>query len=101
MFGNDDTQETKNIYDYVLNDIDTNNVLFEHVPVDDTPNYPSPPNLFPSFSDILLPKNKSKKKGRQKIFKKVPKNEAKQRKGKKSSKKRYLKTKKSEVYLSR
>ena len=68
LFDNDDTQETKNICDYVLDDIDTNDVLFEHVPVDETPNYASPPNPLPSFSDVLLPKNKSKKKGRQKNF---------------------------------
>ena len=62
MFDDDNTQETKNICDYVLDDIDASDVLFKHVPVDDTPNYPSPPYLLPNFSDILLPQNKSKKK---------------------------------------
>ena len=94
MFDNDDTQETKNIYDYVLNDIDTNNVLFEHVPVDDTPNYPSPPNLFPSFSDILLPKNKSKKKTAKKFLKKYQKMRQNRERVKKAAKNAVQKLKK-------
>ena len=102
LFDNDDTQET-NICDQVLDDIDTNHVLFEHVPVDDMPNYPSPSNPLPSFSNILLPKNKSKKKAAKNFFKKVPKIDAKQRKDKKCSKKkkRYPKTKKSKVSPNR
>ena len=73
MFDDDDTQETKNICDYVLDDLDTNDVLLKHVPVDDTPNYPSPPDPLPNFSDILLPKNKSKEKVAKKIKKKYQK----------------------------
>ena len=69
FFDHDYIQETKNICDYVLDDIDTNDVLFEDVPVDDMPSYPSPPDPLPSFSDILLPKNKSKKKIAKKILK--------------------------------
>ena len=61
LFDDDHTQKTKNIRDYVLDDIGTNDVLFEHVPVDATPNYPSPPDSLSSFSDILLPKYKSAK----------------------------------------
>ena len=100
MFDDEDTQETKNICDYVLDDIETNDVLFEHVPIDDKPNYPSPPDPLPSFSDILLPKT-SLKKGSQKNFKKVPKDKTKQRQGKKSNKKRYPKAKKSKIYPNR
>ena len=32
-------------------------------------NYPSPPDSLPSVSDILLPKNKSKKRPQKKILK--------------------------------
>ena len=56
LFDDDDEQKTKNICDNVLDDINTDDVLFEHVPVNETPNYPSPPDLLPGFSDILLPK---------------------------------------------
>ena len=54
-------KKQKNICDYVLDDVDTNDVLFEDARVDDTPNWPSQPDPLPSFSDILFLKNKSKK----------------------------------------
>ena len=66
-------QETKNICDNLLDEIDTNDVLFEHVPVDGTPNYLSPPNPLPSFSNILLPKNKSQKRPHKKFLKSTKK----------------------------
>ena len=69
LFDNEGTQETKNICDYVFDDIDTNDVLFENVPVDDTLNSPSPPDPLPSFPDILFSKNKSKKKALRKFLK--------------------------------
>ena len=56
LFDDDDEQKAKNICDYVLDNINTDDVLFGHAPVNDTPNYPSPPDLLPGFSDILLPK---------------------------------------------
>ena len=65
--------ETKNICDYLLDEIDANDVLFEHVPVDGTANYLSPPNPLPSFSNILLPKNKSQKRPPQKFLKSTKK----------------------------
>ena len=68
LFDDDDTQETKTC-DYVLNDIDTNDVLFEHVPADEMPKYHFPSDPLPSFSDILLPKNKSEKKLAKKLLK--------------------------------
>ena len=86
LFDNDDTQETKTICDYVLDDIDRNNVLFEHVPVDDTPNYLSLPDPLPSFSDFLLPKNKSKKKAAKIFFKKYQKMRQNREKVKKAAK---------------
>ena len=46
LFDDDDGQETKNLCDYVPDDVD--------------PNYPSPPQPLPTFSDILLPKNKER-----------------------------------------
>ena len=69
LFDNEGTQETKNICDYVFDDIDTNDFLFENVPVDDTLNSPSPPDPLPSFPDILFSKNKSKKKALRKFLK--------------------------------
>ena len=55
-----DAQGTKNLHNYALDDIDQNNILFKHKPVDDTPNYSSPPDPSPTFSDIMLPKNKNR-----------------------------------------
>ena len=74
LFDDDDAQETKNLCDYVLDNVEQNNILFKHKPEDDTPNYPSPPEPLPTFSDILLPKDKSREKQTKKK-KKVPKTE--------------------------
>lgn len=63
-------KKQKNICDYVLDDVDTNDVLFEDARVDDTPNCPSQPDPLPSFSDILFLKNKSKKNVVKKFLKK-------------------------------
>ena len=95
MFDNDNRQETKKICDYILDDTDINDVLFEYVPVDDTLNYPSPPDSLPSFSDILLPKNKSKKKAAKKIFKKYQKMRQNRDRVKKAAKKAIQKLKKA------
>ena len=85
LFDKDDTQETKNICDYVLNDIDTDNALFEHVPVDNTLNHPSPPDPLPSSSDILLPKNKSiKRSQKKKKYRKMRQNRGRVRKAAKN-----------------
>ena len=70
LLDEDDTQETKNLCYYVLDDVDQNDILFKHKPVDDTPNYPSPPEPLLTFSDILLSKNKN----REKLAKKKLKN---------------------------
>ena len=70
LLDEDDTQETKNLCYYVLDDVDQNDILFKHKPVDDTPNYPSPPVPLLTFSDILLSKNKN----REKLAKKKLKN---------------------------
>ena len=75
LFDDDDAQETKNLCDYVLDNVEQNNILFKHKPEDDTPNYPSPPEPLPTFSDILLPKDKSREKQTKKKKKKVPKTE--------------------------
>ena len=74
LFDDDDAQETKNLCDYVLDNVEQNNILFKHKPEDDTPNYLSPPEPLPTFSDILLPKDKSREKQTKKK-KKVPKTE--------------------------
>ena len=69
LLDEDDTQETKNLCYYVLDDVDQNDILFKHKPVDDTPNYPSPPVPLLTFSDILLSKNKNGKTSQKKIKK--------------------------------
>ena len=73
LFDDDDAQETKNLCDYVLDNVEQNNILFKHKPEDDTPNYPSPPEPLPTFSDILLPKDKSREKQTKKKKKKYQK----------------------------
>ena len=46
LFDDDDGQETKNLCNYVPDDVDQN--------------YPSPLESLPIFSDVLLPKNKKR-----------------------------------------
>ena len=58
LFSNADTKDTKNLVDIITQEIDVNHSLFDHVPIDTTPNVPESPDPFLIFSDILLPKNK-------------------------------------------
>ena len=73
MFDSDDARETKNLCDYVLDDIEQNDIFFKYEPVGNTLNYPSPPEPLPTFSDILLPKSKNRGKLAKKFFKKYQK----------------------------
>ena len=68
MFSNTNTKDTKNLVDVITQETDVNNILFDHVPIDTTPNVPpaSDPSL--NFLHILLPKNK-RKKNQQKVQK--------------------------------
>ena len=84
-----------------IDDTNINDVLFEHVPVDDTLNYPSPLDPLPSFSDILLPKKQSKKKAAKKILKKYQKMRQNRDRVKKAAKKAIQKLKKSKIYPNR
>ena len=104
LFDDDDAQETKNLCDYVLDDVEQNNILFKHKPKDDTPNYPSPPEPLPTFSDILLPKNKNREKQTKKK-KKVPKTEKLGKRQnremvKKNRKKSPSRTKRGQIYTN-
>ena len=90
-------KKQKNICDYVLDDVDTNDVLFEDVRVDDTANCPSPPDPLPSFSDILFPKNKSKNNVVKNFLKKYQQMRQNRDRVKKAAK-CYPKTNKSKVY---
>ena len=87
-------KKTKNLHNYALDDIDQNNILFKHEPVDDTPNYSSPPDPLPTFSDIMLPKNKN----RGKLVKKnQPKTKTEQGDGEKSREKSPSRTKQGQI----
>ena len=70
LFDDDDEQETKQLCDYVLDDVDQNDILFKQELIDGTPNYPSSPEPLTTFSDILLKKNKNM----EKLAKKIKKN---------------------------
>ena len=104
LFDDDDAQETKNLCDYVLDNVKQYNILFKHKPEDDTPNYPSPPEPLPTFSDILLQKDKSREKQTKKK-KKSTKNgkigkKAEQGDGEKNRKKSPSRTKRGQIYTN-
>ena len=71
LFSDTDTKDTKNLVDVITQETDVNDILFDHVPIDTTPNVPPPPDPSCNFSDILLPKSKGKnavaKKSQQKV----------------------------------
>ena len=60
VFIDTDTKDTKNLIDVITQETDVNDILFDHVPIDTTPNVPPPPDPSLDFLDILLPKNKGK-----------------------------------------
>ena len=70
LLDGDHAQETKILCDYVLDNVDQNDILFKYEPAGDTWNYHSPPETLLLFSDILLPKNKNREKLAKKFFKK-------------------------------
>ena len=62
LFSDTDTKDTKNLVDVITQETDVNDILFDHVLIDTTPNVPPPADPSLNFSDILLPKSKGKKK---------------------------------------
>ena len=70
MFSDTDTKDTKNIVGVIKQEIDVNDILFDHVAIDTMPNVPPPPDPLYNFLDILLPKNKRKNTTGKKISKK-------------------------------
>ena len=70
LFSDTDTKDTKNIVGVIKQEIDVNDILFDHVAIDTMPNVPPPPDPSYNFLDILLPKNKGKNTTGKKISKK-------------------------------
>ena len=60
LFSDTDIKDTKNLVDVIKQETDVNDILFDHVPIDTTPNVPPLPDPSLNFSDILLPKSKGK-----------------------------------------
>ena len=54
-------KDTKNLVDFITQETDVNDILFDHVPIDTTPNVPPPPDPLINFPDILLPEKQRKK----------------------------------------
>ena len=44
LFSDTDTKDTKNIVGVIKQEIDVNDILFDHVAIDTMPNVPPPPN---------------------------------------------------------
>ena len=61
-----DTKYIKNLVGIITMETDVNYILFDHEPVDVSPNIPSAPDPT-HFSDVLLPKNIGKNKAIKKI----------------------------------
>ena len=73
LFSDTDTKDIKNLVGIITMETDVNDILFDHEPVDVSPNIPSAPDPTP-FSDVLLPKNIGKNKTTKKFFKNFNKN---------------------------
>ena len=95
LFSDTNTKDTKNLVDVITKETDVNDILFDHVPIDKTPNVPPPPDPSLNFSDISLPKNKGKNAAVKKISKKYKKFKQKKDKTKELTKKAIDNMKKS------
>ena len=60
LFSDSDAKDIKNLVDIVTMETDVNDILFDHEPVDVTPNVPSATDPTAGFSHVLLSKNKGK-----------------------------------------
>ena len=69
MFSDADTKDIKNLVDVITTETDANDILFDHEPVDVTPNVSSAADPTLDFSDILLPKNKGRNKAAKNFLK--------------------------------
>ena len=87
LFSDTYTKDTKNLVDVIRQETDENNILFDHEPIETTPNVPPPPDPSLDFSDILLAKNKGKNAVPKKISRKYKKIRRKKGKTKELTKK--------------
>lgn len=76
LFSDTDTKNITNLVDIITTETDVNYILFDHEPLDVTPNVPSTTDPTLDFSHVLLPKNKGKNKAAEKIEQSI-KNETK------------------------
>ena len=60
LFSDSDAKDIKNLVDIITMETDVNDILFDHEPVDVTPNVPSATDPTADFSHVLLSKNKGK-----------------------------------------
>ena len=67
LFNDTDTKDICNLVDQIKSETDVNNILFEHEPIDTTPDISPSPEPLLDFSDILLKNNKGKNKTAKKI----------------------------------
>ena len=75
LFDDDDAQETKNLCDYVLDNVEQNNILFKHKPEDDNPKLPFSTRTSTNIFRYFATKRQEQGKTDQKKKKKVPKTE--------------------------
>ena len=87
LFSDTNTKDTKNLVDIITQEADVNYILFDHVPIDTTPNVSPPPDPSLNFSDVF---KKQRKKSRcKKISKKYKKTRKKKGQDKRINKKSY------------
>ena len=57
----------KNLCDYMPDDVDQNDILFKHEPIDETPNYPSYQNLYQLYRYSAAKKQEQGKSSQKKL----------------------------------
>ena len=67
FFSNTDKKDIRNLVNITTMGTDINDILFDHEPVDVTPNVPLATGQTLDFSDVLSPKNKGKNKAAKRI----------------------------------
>ena len=67
FFSDTDKKDIRNLVNVTTMGTDINHILFDHEPVDVTPNVPLAPDPTLDFSDVLLTKNKGKNKAAKRI----------------------------------
>ena len=105
LFDDDDAQETKNLCDYVLDNVEQNNILFKHKPEDDNPKLPfstrTSTNIFRYFATKRQEQGKTDQKKKKKSTKngKIGKKEE-QGDAEKNRKKSPSRTKRGQIYTN-